>query len=180
MDRAEWVDVTDPRSLAEALMLDASSVDRDVYAVMTALAGRDTYWRIGYERASFRPDELMHYQVPNTRIFFNWSEAKKVADDIVIFGVVYMSTQNLPLATMLGAAKKLKETIRVLSPEETEVVRVIMGIAAPASAYAVGVPEIEVKAAYKDATVNIDQLLDSLQAKKILRSERVGRLRLVV
>jgi len=180
MNQTGWIDVTDPADLGGALGIDTSSLDRDVYSVITALAGRDTYWQTRYERPALRPDELMHYEILKTRVFFNWSEARKVADDIVIFGIVFMATQNLPLTTMLGAAKKLKETVRVLSPEETEVVRVIMGIAAPASAYAVGVPESQVRAAYKDATGDIDHVLDSLQAKKILRTERVGKLRLLV
>jgi len=180
MNHDGWIDVTDPADLGKALGLDASSVDRDVYSVITALAGRDSYWKTRYERPRRRPDELMHFEILKTRVFFNWSEAKKVADDIVILGVVFMATQNLPLTTMLGAAKKLKDTVRVLGPEETEVVRVIMGIAAPSSAYAVGVSESQVKAAYRGAAVDIDQLLDSLQAKKILRTERVGKVRLLV
>lgn len=176
-----WIDVTDPADLGKALGLDLLSGDGDAYSVIAALAGRGSpYWKKRYEQADLRPDELMHGEILRTRVFFNWSEARNMGDDIVILGAVFLATQNLPLATVLGAAKKLRETVRVLSPEETELVRVIMGIAAPASAYAVGVAESRVRAAYKDATVDIDKLLDSLQTKKILQTERVGRVRLIV
>lgn len=181
MEQRGWVDVTDPNDLAEALGVTLTQSTRDVYSAITALPDRDSYWVTRLESPHRRPDDRsMRLEVLKTRLFLNWTEAKKVRDDVVIFGLVFLATQNLPLTTLLGAAKKLKETVRVLSEDETEVVRVIMGIAAPASAYAVGVPETRVRAAYNGASVSIDQLLDSLQAKNIIRAERVGKLRLVV
>jgi Fe-S cluster assembly scaffold protein SufB len=152
-----------------------------VYSVITALPDRDSYWVIEVESPRRRSDDRsMNLEFLKTRVFFNLTEAKKMRDDLVIFGVVFLVTQNLPLTTLLGAAKKLKDTVKVLSEDETEVVRTIMGIAAPASAYSVGVPEHQVRAAYNNASVDVDQLLDSLQAKNIIRTERVGKLRLIL
>lgn len=180
MTQSGWVDVTEPYRLAETLGVDASSVDRNALSAIRTLTGPNTYLKTALERPRLSSDELMHFEVLKSRLFINWTEAKKVRDDIVIFGILYGVSQNLPLTTLVGAARKLKETVRILNADETEVVRVIIGIAAPASAYAVGVPEDQVKSAYRDAAVDIDQLLDSLEIKKILRKERVGKLRLVV
>lgn len=180
MDVTEWIEVTEAPDFAEVLGVDGASISSELYSVLTALVGHDSYWMTRHERPEPRPGELMHAEIFRTRVFLNWAEAKKIRDDIVIFGAVYLTTQSLPLSALLGAARKLKETVSVLTEDETEVVRVIMGIAAPASAYAVGVPEGRVRAAYAGATVDIDKLLDSLQAKKILRAERVGKLRLII
>lgn len=180
MDTKEWIEVTEAAQLAEILGVDSSSINSNVYSVLTALASRDEYWKTRHERPALRPDELMHSQILKTRIFLNWTEAKRIRDDIVIVGVVFAATQNAPLSALLGAARKLKDTVSLLTEDETELVRVIMGIAAPSSAYAVGVPEVQVRDAYVEATVDIDKLLDSLQAKKILRPERVGKLRLII
>jgi len=121
----------------------------------------------------------MCLEVAKTRLFINLTEAKKVADDLVIAAVVMIATQNLPLAALLAAARKIRETIRVLSEDETEVVRVIMGLAGGANAYEVGISEQDVRSAYKDAEVDINKLLDALQTKKILVTQRGGLVRLV-
>ena len=42
MNHDGWIDVTDPADLGKALGLDGSSLDRDVYSVITALAGSDS------------------------------------------------------------------------------------------------------------------------------------------
>lgn len=174
-----WVAVTHPGDLALAVGVARSAITGEAYSIVTGLLSRESYWQTRLEDRS-RPGEMFHYEVGRTRLFFNWTEAKRVGDDVLILGIVYLSTQNLPLATLLGLARKLRESFKVLTADETEVVRVIMGIAAPASAYDVGVAEARVKAAYQEATVDINGLLDSLQAKKIIRAERPGKLRLIV
>lgn len=176
-----WIDVTRPKDLAAVLGIDVSETTKSVYSAITVLPHRDSYWVIREEPAPDQfGDDALGFQVLKTRVFINMTEAKKVRADIYMLGVTYLATQNVPLTTMLGVVRKFAEVLRVLTEDEAEVVRVIVGLAAPSNAYSLGVPETQVRAAYQDATVDINSLLDSLASKGIIRTERIGKVRLIL
>lgn len=179
MDGSDWVDVSEPERLAALLGVAPAAITSDVRSALAVLTGPGAHWKTVYSRPRVPRDAVLHMQVMRSRLFVNWTDAKRVGDDIVIWGILYWSTQNVPLSTLLSGAKKFRDTVRLLSKEETALVRVIMGLAAPANPYECGVPEVDIRDAYEEAETSIDQLLDSLQSKKILCTERVGKLRLV-
>jgi len=179
LERRAWTEVSDTAEVAALLGVPRAAVTDTVRSVVRKLGLEAGYLREESAWQTPREPGVMCLEVAKTRLFINLTEAKKVADDLVIAAVVMIATQNLPLAALLAAARKIRETIRVLSEDETEVVRVIMGLAGGANAYEVGISEQDVRSAYKDAEVDINKLLDALQTKKILVTQRGGLVRLV-
>lgn len=176
-----WIDITDAAALAQVLDLELPGDTKLLYSILTAALDRDqwTVVRTVDPSASTLPGTL-GMQVLQTRVYFNVGEARKLWGDVAIFGAAFLVTQNTTLAAALTLLKKLKDTVKTLTTDEKELVAVIIGLARPDNPYATSVLEADVKSAYLDATVDVDTLLDALQRKNVIRTERVDKVRLVL
>ena len=180
VDSSCWVEVTSLSVLADVLDLEIPiATDNVLSAIAALLDEEDGWWRTTSELESRLPKDGFGYQILNTRFFFNVTEAKRVSGDLVLVAAAYLQTQNLPLSGALGVLRNLKNNLKMLTEDELEVVRVIIGKAGNVNPYSVGVPEARVRDAYVDASVDIDRLLDSLERKKVVEKVRVGKIRLV-
>ena len=88
---------------------------------------------------------------------------------------VYSMTLSTPAAFFAATARKLYDNFNLLSEDEAEVVHVMIALAG-GRPYTTPVPEAKLHAAYVDATVSLDALLDSLELKKVIQKRRGGRL----
>jgi len=173
-----WIEVTEAETLADLLDTDVVGTD-DLYSALMRIPDSELWWMTRTEVVGRTDGTMLGLQLLKTRIFFNLTEARKLWGDAAVAATVYLLTTNLPVAGAVALVKKLIETLKVLEDDEAEAVRVIMGLAGRRP-YDTSVAEASVKAAYQDAAVDIDKVLDSLEAKKLLRSERGDTVRLVI
>ncbi len=161
---SSWVDVTEPTALAELLDLDPALPDV-LYTAIMRIPGSERWWTtrtVVVAPTTVNGEPVLGMQVLKTRVFFNLTEARKMGADVAVVGTAYALTTNLPLAGALGLVRKLVDNLTLLDEDERELVHVIMGLV-PGNPYAAGVPEERIRAAYADATVDIDRLLDRLE-----------------
>lgn len=180
----DWVDVSKPSDLATQLGIDAEEVCAAYSTICSAammLPDSELWWRtedIG-ETGGDTAGVAFDYQVLQTRMFLNVTEARKMWADLVIIGIVFAATANWPLAAALAAARKLGTTLRMLSEDEAELVGVIRGKCL-GNPYRDGVPTSAITAAYRGATVNVLPLLDALEGKQIIKRMRPDSVVLVL
>lgn len=175
---SEWIEVTDPAALAGALSADLDHQSENLYAAVMRIPGSERWWRTSTEVVDGTQGTSLGLQLLKTRVFFNLTEARKLWGDAAVVGTVFLLSSSLPLAGAVALVKKLVENLNLLTEDEAEAVRVIMGLAGPRP-YETSVPEAAVRAAFAEATINIGAVLDSLETKKLLRSERGDTVRLV-
>ena len=176
-----WINVTDAEDLARILDIELPADTALLYSILTTVLDRDQWTVVTTVdvSAASQPGAL-GMQVLTTRVYLNVSEARKLWGDVLIFGAAFLVTQSTTLAAALTLLKKLKDTFKILTADEKELVAVIVGLARPGNPYAASVLEADVKSAYEEAAVDVDALLDALQRRNIIRSERAGRIRLVL
>jgi hypothetical protein len=88
----------------------------------------------------------------------------------------YLATHSTPAAAAAAAMRKVGNSVRRLSEEEAELVRIIIH-ASPGNPYAQPVSETLVRERHH-APERLDDLLDALQDKGIIKSVRGSRVQL--
>lgn len=174
----EWVDLQDHATWRPLLR----NLEREQIATLLSaiVAAPDSeHWAKAREVIVSPPAGATGYLVPSTRVFLDMKAIRQWNGDIVILAAAFLVSQNLTLAAVLTTLRKLYAAISQLSADEAELVGVIKGLSRGANPYAVAVSEDAVRAAYEGATVDVNQLLDSLESKQVVRRVRIGKLRLV-
>ncbi len=174
-----WIEVTEPAALADVLDTDVGVGADELYSALMQIPGSELWWITQTEIVRPTDGAGLGLQLLKTRVFFNVTEARKVWGDVAVAATVFLLTTNLPVAGAVALVKKLIDNLKLLDEEEAEAVKVIMGLAGR-QPYDKSVAEASIRAAYQDATVDIDKVLDRLEGKKLLRSERGDTVRLVV
>lgn len=100
-----------------------------------------------------------HYGVFN--IYVNVGKLKSMWIDAAIAMGVTLATGGSALPGVLTVIARAVASLRVLSEDEAELVHVIIALA-NGHAYSRPVPEDELRAAYRDATVSLDDLVEAL------------------
>lgn len=188
MDDSDWVEITAEQDLSPFLgtQVELGESRHRLLDALSALPGsadwlmEDTPPPIRWDDPEVYvwDDPGVYVQIRRSRLYFNVSKAKKVRADWVVLLIAYLASGNLGLASILSAANKLRENLAILTEDEVEVLGVIRGLA-HGNPYATPVSEQAVREAYRDATISIDQLLDSLERRGVIRTERGGMLRMV-
>lgn len=176
----DWIEVSDVRDLGDLLATELPG-GSELLAALSRLPGADDWWSTTIEIPPTRyinGQPVMELQIMRTRYFFNWSAARKLRGDVFVIATAYAMTSSIPTAGAIGAVKKVLETFRSLTDDELELVGVIMGIAGRRP-YEVSVPEKRIRDAYQGASVDVNELLDSIESKAIIRKERGEKVRLV-
>lgn len=117
--------------------------------------------------------------MPGTRWYFNVSACRSLKGDVVVALTAFLVTHSVPVAAAAAALRKLGDNLHRLSEEEVAVVRAIVR-ACPGNAYEDPVPEEDVRAKFRGDPDALDDLLDGLQAKRVVEGRRRGgRVKLV-
>lgn len=176
-----WREIEDPQDLADLLGIELPDGATDLLDRIGGHPEARAWWRSHTEvpRTQYiNGQPVLGLQILRTRYFFNVTQARKLKGDLWVIGAVYLYTGDAPTAGIVGAGKKVLDNLLHLTEDETELVRVIIGIAGRRP-YQTSVLEDRVRAAYRDATVSVDSLFDSIEAKGIISKERGGKIRLV-
>lgn len=151
--------------------------------LIAAVLTKDDFIEFGSDWASdFSLDDIdrMHVSVPSPgrQVFVNLGAMKGIWKDALIGAIVAFVTVGNPLPGVLAAALKAVASLQVLDEDEGELVHVLLQLS-DGNAYTRSVPEDRVRAAYKEALVSIDDLIDGLLAKDVIARHRDG-IRLVL
>ena len=139
---------------------------------------KGVWWKSELEfPTSRRNPHLSELIIPKTRLYVNLTEARKLRIDLLILLVASLAA-GPAVGGALTAAKKLHEALRWLTDDEAELVGVVAGLARP-NPYDNPVAESDIRRAYADATLDVNALLDGLEARKILRRRRPAHVQLV-
>jgi hypothetical protein len=174
----EWKEIHSVQEVLSAIGLDLGDIPREVNDLnqLSAVDGFRPYFR---QRLEFPPTKpgTMSYMVPRTRYWVDVKGIKDVKDDILWAAMVYLMVQNLSAAAAVGLVRKVRGITSRLSEDEAEVVAVIIGKSG-GDPYKQPVSEQDVRDAYRDATVSITGLLDSLTDKGVITNRRDGMIQL--
>jgi len=161
--------------LGDALVDDHKS---EVLALLRQAPESSTYLDVRFEHQAL-PSGQLGYIVPRTRIFFNVGRCKEFWGDAMVALAVFSMTHSTPAAFFAATARKLYDNLTLLSAEEAEVVHVLVALSG-GRPYSTPVAESRLQAAYVDATVSLDELLDSLEKKDVIEKRRGGQLLLTL
>ena len=170
-----WTEFRDGSDLGSLLGLREEDLPDDFIARFMSLPDASEFVTSRPEMPRMPPG-VIGYLIPKTRFFVNLSTWRSLFGDAMTAMVVYMYAQSVPAAAAAAAIRKAHADLRRLSEDEAELVHVIIGLAEGRNPYKTPVEESEVRAAYVDATVSLDALLQSLSDKGVLVSRRDGRL----
>lgn len=116
------------------------------------------------------PREL-HFGVFN--VYVNVGTLKSMwVDASIALGVTLLMAGN-PVPVALTLIARAIASLQILDEDEAELVHVILGLS-EGHAYRQSVAEDTIRAAYVDAGVSIDDLLDRLTERKVIVSRRDG------
>lgn len=173
-----WTEFQGVSDLASSLGLNEEDLPDDFLARFMSMPNASDYVTTRTEIPRMPPG-VIGYLVPKTRFFVNLSTWRSLFGDATTAMLVYAYAQSVPAAAAAAAVRKAHADLRRLSEDEAELVHVIIGLAAGRNPYKTPVEESKVQAAYVDATVSLDALMQSLVDKGVLVSRRDGRLLLV-
>jgi hypothetical protein len=116
-------------------------------------------------------------QLPGTRMNVNLNGFRPTVPQLVAaLGLFLASGGNLTVEVLTTAAVKASEAVRLLNPEERDVVEFILRKPHP---YRDGIEEARLAASYREATLDLAAVIASLEKRSVV--ERAGtRLRLTV
>jgi hypothetical protein len=169
-----WQEVGSGKQLAEALALDRVGVPALERLILAP--GSNDYLRVETDEESSTPGAF-DIRVPGTRWYFNVTACRSLKGDIIVALTAFLVTHSVPAAAAAAALRKLGDNLDRLSEEEVAVVRAIVR-ACPGNPYEVAVPVEDVRAKFRDLG-QLDDLLDSLQAKGVVEGRRRDRIKLV-
>jgi hypothetical protein len=118
------------------------------------------------------------YLVPRTRFFFNATKCMQLRGDAVVALSVYLATQNGLVSAGAAAVRKFADTVSRLTEYEAEVASQMVHLS-HGRPYDRGVDASAVIASWTGAVVSIDDILQSMEDKGVLKRSRAGVLRLV-
>ena len=178
MRRAGWTEFRDVSDLGSLLGLNEDDLPDDFLARFMSMPNASEYVTSRTEIPRMPPG-VSGYLIPTTRFFVNLSTWRTLFGDATTALVVYTYAQSVPAAAAAAAVRKAHADLRRLSEDEAELVHVIIGLADGRNPYKTPVEESKVQAAYVDATVSLDALLQSLVDKGVIVIRRDGRFLLV-
>jgi hypothetical protein len=174
-----WKEIADADALATQLgfgRITPEAASR-ILETITQMPYSDRYVKIRIEFPELPPGNI-GYMVPRTRIFFNLRRCKEFWGDAMVALATYLFTQSPQAAFIAATIRKVYDNLVLLSEDEAEVIHVLIGLAR-GDPYGIPVPEEALRSAHTDATVSINDLLDSLERKNVLERRREGKLILV-
>ncbi|MGV0041663.1 hypothetical protein [Mycobacterium colombiense] len=174
---SDWPEVENAEALVAEAGLDPALIEGQgakILELMSRAPESSRYLEIKTEYPKMPPGHV-GFMVPHTRIFFNVGRCKEFWGDAMVALSVYAMTLNTPAAFFAATARKLYDNFTLLNEDEAEVVHVLIALAG-GHPYTTPVQESKLHAAYIDATVSLDELLDSLERKNVIQKRRVGQL----
>ena len=175
--RTGWTEFRDVSDLGSLLGLDDDLPDDFLARFMSMPNARE--YVTSRTEVPRMPPGVIGYLIPTTRFFVNLSTWRSLFGDATTAMLVYTYAQSVPAAAAAAAIRKAHADLRRLSEDEAELVHVIIGLADGRNPYKTPVEESQVKAAYVDAKVSLDALMQSLVDKGVLLTRLDGRLLLV-
>ena len=176
--RTGWTEFRDVSDLGSLLGLNEEDLPDDFLARFMSMPNASEYVT-SRTKVPRMPPGVSGYLVPQTRFFVNLSTWRDLFGDAMTAMIVYTYAQSVPAAAAAAAVRKAHADLLRLSEDEAELVHVIIGLADGRNPYKTPVKESQVQAAYLDATVSLEALVQSLVDKGVLVSRRDGRLLLV-
>jgi len=111
--------------------------------------------------------------VRGTRFWVDVTGLRRVRDDIAWAGVVDALTLSLTVSAVATVVRQIAERVQVLTEDEAELVTIIISLS-KGDPYRRPVDESEIRAAYQDALVSVDDLLQALVDKGVVIARRSG------
>ncbi len=170
----EWIEVRTGAEVIEVLGLD--DVGELALAQLLLAPASASYLRVEATALDPPPGEFT-LMVPRSRYSFNVSACRELRGDVIVALGTYLATHSAPASTAIAVFRKLHENLKRLTPQELELVRVIMRIC-PGNPYEQPVSEADVRDACAESAERVDELLDSLQGKGVLAARRGGQVKL--
>jgi hypothetical protein len=172
---SDWIEVTSGEQIVEALELAGIGAPALERLLLAPDSGR--YLRVEADEHSRTPGTF-DIRVPGTRFYFNVTACKEFKGDIVVALASYLITHSVPVAAMAAALRKLSDNVKRLTDEEVSMIRTIIR-ACPGNPYETPVSEHTIRERFRGDPRAVDDLLDALESKGVIKGRRGDRLQLV-
>lgn len=172
------VEVADMSTLLAALQASRDDLQAISYQEMLDLLADSGVVVTVPETPRSGPPGARKVLVPGTRVYVKLAEVRALRMDLVTFLATYLLTTSLPTAGLITIVSKATKAFQLLDEDEAEFLRVIAALT-NGHPYESWVDEAAITRVYAEATVDYNALADSVQRRRMLERDHLGRMRLV-
>ncbi len=177
--RGEWLRVdADGSQVVAASGLQDVEVPEGLLDWLMQAPGSDQFLVKRIEWPTMQPGTI-GLLVPHTQFYFNVSAfGRSWGSALIALAAALADTEHAEIVIGAAIAGEVCERFKRLTEDEAELVHVIIG-KCHGNPYTSPVPERAVMDAYVDAKVSVDDLLQSLEDRGVIRKRRGGAIQLV-